>query len=101
MNERRSAFRRWSGWIGVPLLVLLAMTVWVTGSHHHEGAGSHDTCAICSIGHAPSTAAESGVIAAALPVEHERFAPAPPETISSTAPVSVSTRAPPASLPIV
>jgi hypothetical protein len=74
------------------LLLLLALVAG--GVHHHAREDGSHACAICTLSHAPATAAVAAIEPA--PTLHvERVATPSAEAPRSTGPVSPSSRAPP------
>ena len=78
------------------LALLLLGTLFAGSTHHHEGARSHETCAVCSVGHAPAHAAPEPVAVRDAAYTAERFTPFRAERPARIVHLAASSRAPPA-----
>ena len=79
-----------------PLAFAWLLAGLIGGLHHHDGAArGHDSCAVCSAGHAPAIAATPAP-AANAPCMISAAAPSPDEIrIARASARLVSSRAPP------
>jgi hypothetical protein len=56
MQPRFQLIRRLTGALAIPIALLLLGATLAGGLHHHGGAQSRDTCALCTASHTPAVA---------------------------------------------